>query len=51
MADKLKPTTAGGVLIHNAEETSKIEQCRHLADRPAPRLPARGFGRRVLCGS
>ena len=43
MAHKHKAQTPRGELMRNAEETWKIEQYWHLADRPPPRIPPRDY--------
>jgi polyphosphate kinase len=43
MAHKHKAPTARGELMRNAQETWKIEQYWHLADRPPPRIPPRDY--------
>ena len=39
MANKHKATKLHGELMRNAEETLKIEQSWHSADRPVTRIP------------
>src|SRR5690349_24144354 len=43
MANKHKATRSKGELISNAQESLRIEQYWHLADRPAPRIPPKEY--------